>query len=116
LHLVRFRHPLDQFAAAREWDLGPFPRPGDGETVNATSGENFAQTGGASYREIFDVGEWDHSLAVNTPGQSGDPKSAHYKDLLPLWLKGDYFPLLFSRGAIEKNLEQKLDLVPAHTP
>ena len=116
LHLARFRHPLDQFTAARDWDLGPFPRPGDGETVNATSGENFAQTGGASYRELFDVGAWDNSMAVNTPGQSGDPTSPHYKDLLPLWLQGDYFPLLYSRGAVEKNLEQELDLVPANTP
>lgn len=112
LHQVRFRHPLDQSAAARDWDLGPFSRPGDGNTVDATGGENFAQTEGASYREIFDVGEWDNSLAVNTPGQSGDPNSSHYKDLLPLWLKGDYFPLVYSRGAIEKNLEQELDLMP----
>ena len=112
LHLVRFRHPLDQSAAARDWDLGPFARPGDSNTVDATGGPNFAQTEGASYREIFDVGDWDNSLAVNTPGQSGDPNSPHYKDLLPLWLKGDYFPLVYSRGAIEKNQEQELDLLP----
>lgn len=116
LHLVRFRHPLDEFPAARDWDLGPFSRPGDANTVDATAGANFAQTEGASYREIFDVGGWDNSLAINTPGQSGDPKSQHYKDLLPLWLKGEYFPLLYSRAAIEKNLEEELDLLPANAP
>ena len=46
--------------------------------MNATGfwgGVTFAQTSGASYREILDTGDWDHSLAVNTPGQSGQPGS-----------------------------------------
>ena len=90
-------------------------RPGDGFTVNSTgsAGKSFEQTGGASFREIIDLSDWDRSLAVNTPGQSGVPAEKHYSDLLPLWDKGEYFPLLYSRDAIERNLEQRLVLQPA---
>jgi penicillin G amidase len=87
LHMVQFRHPLDRYEGASFMDLGPVERPGDGETVNSTGyfGKSFEQVEGASYREILDPGDWDKSLAINVPGQSGQPGSAHYSDLLPLW-------------------------------
>ena len=72
----------------------------------------YRQTSGASYRQIFDVGEWDNSVAINVPGQSGQPGSAHYGDLLPLWAEGRYFPLLYSRAAVEKTAKDKLLLLP----
>lgn len=72
LHTIRFRHSLDRLpGAATLLDLGPLSRPGDSNTVNATwVGNNFEQEGGASYREILDTADWDHSLAVNTPGRT----------------------------------------------
>ena len=112
LHQVRFRHSLDALPAAKSWDLGPFPRPGDEYTVNSTGGPGFSQAEGASFRELLDVGAWDNSLAVSAPGQSGEPASAHYADLLPLWLEGKYFPLLYSRAAVEKNARNTLRLLP----
>jgi penicillin amidase len=114
LHTVLFRHPLDQLtSAAAVFDLGPRPRPGDGTTVNATGFDaHFHQTSGASYREIFDLSDWDHSLAVNTPGQSGDPGSPHYADLLPIWDAGEYFPLAYSQSAVERATTETLLLEP----
>jgi len=115
LHKVRFRHSLDQAPGnAQLLDLGPLARPGDGYTVNATSfeGGSFQQEAGASYREILDTSDWDRSLAVNTPGQSGQPGSPHYSDLLPLWDKGQYFPLLYSREAVERGAKDRLLLNP----
>jgi len=115
LHVVRFRHPLDQ-TGEREaiLDLGPRPRPGDEYTVNATgdSGKSFVQHSGASYREILDLSDWDHSVAVNAPGQSGQPESPHYSDLLPLWSEGKYFPLAYSRKAVEEQTTDRLVLEP----
>lgn len=109
LHTIRFRHSLDLLpGAATLLDLGPLSRPGDGYTVNATwVGSKFEQEGGASYREILNIDDWDRSMAVNTPGQSGQPGSPHYSDLLPLWDKGEYFPMLYSRKEIEKNAEDR---------
>jgi penicillin amidase len=113
LHTVRFRHPLDLYpGAAAAFDHGPDARPGDGTTVDATSGTGFSQSSGASYREIFDLGNWDRSLGVNTPGESGEPGSPHYADLLPLWLEGEYFPMSYSRAMVEKNATETLELVP----
>jgi penicillin G amidase len=115
LHQVHFRHSLDQVQESKQLlDLGPIERPGDGYTGNATSfhGNSFEQEGGASYREILDTSDWDRSLAVNTPGQSGQPGSLHYSDLLPLWDKGEYFPLLYSREVIENEAKDRLLLEP----
>ena len=113
LHKVKFRHPLDQIPdAAAVMDLGPVARPGDEYTVNATGypEDSFDQVSGASYREILDLADWDHSVAVNVPGQSGQPGSPHYSDLLSLWSEGKYFPLVYSREAVEREVTDRLVL------
>jgi penicillin amidase len=114
LHTIRFRHALDQLpGAAGLVDLGPLSRPGDGSTVDATSfNDAWEQVGGASYREILDTGDWDRSVAINTPGQSGQPGSPHYADLMPLWDRGQYFPLAYSRKSVEAVTVDRLALEP----
>ena len=115
LHQVYFRHALDAApGAAALFDRGPFPRSGDGDVVQATSldRKTFEQVAGASYREIFDLGDWDRSLAVNVPGQSGQPGSPHYDDLLPLWRAGRYFQLAYSRKAVDAVTTDVLELRP----
>src|SRR5580704_18562469 len=112
---MHFRHPLDQQPGAHElFDLGPLPRPGDEYTVNATGneGDSWEQISGASYREILDTSNWDRSVAVNTPGQSGQPGSPHYSDLMPLWDAGEYFPMAYSRQAVENQTTDRLVLQP----
>jgi penicillin amidase len=115
LHTVTLRHPLANLgpAFATALNLGPLPRPGDALTPNNTRyDENFDQVHGASYRELFDLVDWDKALATSTPGQSGQPGSPHYGDLLPLWQKGEYFPLVFSRPKVEEVTQHRLLLVP----
>jgi penicillin amidase len=115
-HQVRFLHPLDQAPGAAELlDRGPVQRPGDEDVLQATGFEDdsFAQRSGASYREIFDLSDWDESRAINVPGQSGQPGSKHYDDLLPLWSEGRYFPLAFSKGAVDRATTDTLELLPA---
>jgi penicillin amidase len=77
---------------------------------------DFTLTSGASFRMVVDVGGWDNSRAINTPGQSGDPASPHYRDLAPLWAEGRYFPLLYTRSAVEKVAESRLVLRPRRRP
>jgi penicillin G amidase len=115
LHTILFRHSLDQlFDLKNMIDIGPFSRPGDGTTVDATwFAGNFGQIGGASYREIFDLSNWENSEAVNAPGESGQPISPHYADLAPLWRYGKYFPLAYSRQAVEQVTVDRLELLPA---
>lgn len=116
LHRVSFIHPLGGVspAAAALFDRGPSPRPGDGTTVDATAfgGSSFDQLAGASYREIFDLSDWDNAVGINVPGQSGQPGSLHYDDLLPLWLHGQYFPLRYTKQAIDRETTDVLELKP----
>jgi penicillin amidase len=117
LHSIHFRHALDQHPGASDlFDLGPLSRPGDEYTVNATgfdeSWASWEQIEGASYREILDTSDWDQSVAINTPGQSGQPSSRHYADLMPLWDAGRYFPLTYSRKTVEENTTDRLLLQP----
>jgi penicillin amidase len=115
LHKTYFRHALDGAPdAARLLDRGPVERPGDGDVVQSTKYDDnsFDQTSGASYREIFDLGNWDDSVAINVPGQSGQPGSEHYDDLLPLWSAGKYFPLGYSKAAVDALTQDVLILLP----
>ncbi len=92
-------------------DVGPYPRGGDGNTVNMTGG-GYNQGSGASFRIIADCSNWDNSVGTNCPGQSGNPESPHYKDLIEPWAKGQYFPVYFSRKKIESAAESVLILNP----
>jgi len=116
LHQAAFTHPLarlgDEYAAA--FNPAAVPKAGDALTPNAAShNREFRQTAGASYRQVFDLADWDRGLATSTPGQSGRPGSPHYDDLLPLWAGEEYFPLAFSRGKVEEVTEHRLLLKPA---
>lgn len=113
-HTVHFRHAVDLQPDAKGLvDLGPLGRPGDEYTVNATGvGESWEQASGASYREILDTSDWDKSVGVNAPGQSGQPGSRHYSDLMALWDAGRYFPLLYTKKAVEAQTTDRLTLEP----
>jgi penicillin amidase len=102
IHATRFTHP----SGKREWHRGPFERGGDGNTPYAAGASS------ASYRHIIDVSDWDRSVMTNTPGESGDPRSRHYDDLLEPWLKGEYHPMPFSRQAVEAATEEVIHLEP----
>ena len=117
VHFAEFNHSLASSEALKAL-LNPnrVARDGDGFTVGNTGGgkaENFQQRTGASYRQILDTADWDRSVGTNVPGQSGQPRSPHYADLISYWGENRYFPLLFSRNQIEKNTKNKLVLVPA---
>ncbi|MBL8798322.1 MAG: penicillin acylase family protein [Planctomycetia bacterium] len=116
LHTTTLRHPLASKgeAYAKAFNLAPTPKAGDGSTPNA-AGHNpkFEHQTGASYRHIFDLADWDRGLATSVPGQSAQPGSPHYGDLLPLWATGEYFPLAFSRKKVEEVMKHKLILKPA---
>jgi len=112
IHQAVFEHPLSTTPErAAVFDLPPVARGGDGTTPNAT-GSGRRQTNGASYREVIDLGDWDRSTMINVPGQSGQPASPFYDNLLEIWSEGRYHPMLFTREAVEGNLAGRLVLKP----
>ncbi|WGF89611.1 penicillin acylase family protein [Marinivivus vitaminiproducens] len=116
LHQAVFEHALAPLADERTRPLmnaGPLAMGGSSSTPRAASyNTDFEITSGASFRMVLDVGNWDASRTINTPGQSGDPGSPHYRDLAPLWAEGAYVPLSYSREAVERAAAQRLWLEP----
>ncbi len=108
IHLLYMAHP----SQIKHFDRGPVALPGDGNTINAAGGANSRATHGASFRMLLDTSDWDKSRMTNTPGESGDPDSPHYSDLLTDWATGKYHPMLFTRSAIEANLSERIRLSP----
>lgn len=117
LHHAHPHHPIAALldGPAPEWaTVGPAPRGGSGDTVGAAAyGPGFRQTAGATFRIVVDVGSWDDSVAMNSPGQSGVPGSPHYDDLFASWAADGSFPLLYSREAVEKHTRRTITLRPA---
>lgn len=118
LHHGYFEHALSA-SASPEWkarlDVGPAPKGGSGLTVNNNGyrASDFRVMHGVSWRMVVDVGNWDGCWTVNAPGQSGDPRSPHYRDLFDIWAREEYVPMLFSRKAVEEAAEKRIVVRPA---
>jgi penicillin amidase len=92
------------------------PTSGWTGVVNATNwstqSDSYAVTSMPSFRSVYDLGDLDNSVNVNTTGQSGHPFADHYADLIPLWTTGQYKPMYFSRASVEANQSSRLLLQP----
>ncbi len=110
-----FIHPLaDVVKEAKDWNVGPLAKGGSYSTpmMAATRPDNGRIYAGASFRMVVDLADLDRSVCINTPGQSGDPRSPHYRDLAPLWAAGDYIPMLVSPARIAEHTEKTIHLTP----
>jgi penicillin amidase len=113
-HYANLLHPMNDALTPElrdKFNVGSLPRGGDSYTVTATGGfEN--QSTGPSFKIVVDTENWDNSVGLNTPGQSGDVNSGHYRDLYALWARGQYFPIFYSREKVESVTEKTLQLDP----
>jgi penicillin amidase len=98
MHTRSFAFPL-----VPAYSLATVERPGGTGTLAAD---------GASFREILDVADWDRSLITNVTGQSAQPESPFFSNLLPLWANDEYFPLVYSRARVDKERAHTLVLRP----
>ena len=117
VHTATFAH---QFGARKPLDLifnaGPYPTDGNGFTVtNAgyrVNADGYPQRTVSSMRHIMDVTNWDTVRWIHTTGESGQPFSAHYNDLVNKWRAVQYETMPFSRAAVEKSAANTLTLKP----
>jgi len=117
LHQIAFTHPLLALAdkdLADDMRYPAYPRGGSRNTTNSTGfrPSDFNVIAGASFRMVLDVGQWDDAEMTNAPGQSGDPRSVFYDNLLEGWATDSSFPLLYSRSAVEANQALRIVLEP----
>lgn len=116
LHKVTQTHnPMSQVPKlARFFELTA-SAPGGTFTVNVagsrfTSDDPYGFGHGPSYRAIYDLSDLDASRYVIPTGQSGNPLSPHYDDLMPLWLGG---ASLVIPGTMPEPNGKLLELRPA---
>lgn len=93
---------------------------GGADTINRgltwfSGPEPFANIHGSTYRAIYDLADPQESLFVIAGGQSGNPFSRHYGDLIARWARGDYVKMTTDRAVIERGFHETLTLVPAST-
>ncbi len=117
LRSLTLEHPLGRISfLASTFNRGPFAWGGDGNTISQAGTTSLRPTGNplaiASMRMVVDVGAWENASFSMPGGQSGNPFSPHYDDLLPLWLNGDGVPIAWSRSAVEASTQQRLELAP----
>ncbi|WP_235299570.1 penicillin acylase family protein [Portibacter marinus] len=107
---IFLEHALGQLVSdsiAEKLNVGPHIRGGNGYTVGST-GNNLNQSSGASFKVIIDTGNWDGSLFMNSPGQSGNPDSAFYDNLFEDWASDRYYPLFYSREKVVGATAKKI--------
>ncbi len=117
LHQITFGHAFGvKPELAGIFNRGPYPIPGDTNTLNQTRppgrGPYSGEITAASWRQIIDMGDFSRSRCVMPIGQSGSIASPHYDDQAEMWLKGQYRPMLWTRSDVEANTEKRLKLEP----
>ena len=113
-HHALIHHPMTAALKPElraKFDVGDLPRGGDSYTITATGGGDNQMAGG-SFKIIVDTQDWDNSVGLNNPGQSGDVNSPHYRDLYELWARGKYFPIFYTRSKVESVTEKSFDVKP----
>ena len=111
---ARLRHPLSPAVdeETRETlEVGPVPRGGNSYTLNSTGGSD-NQRFGASFRLIINTDDWDRSVGMTAPGQSGNPESPFYDNLFDLWANDQFFPVYYSRDEIDRVARNVIELNP----
>ncbi len=90
----RFLHPLAVAPLiGAQFTTPNLPIDGSGQSPNVGSG--------VSMRHITSPGNWDATRHVIPLGQSGDPKSPHFKDQFETWRTGTPAIFPFSKAAVE---------------
>jgi penicillin G amidase len=108
-HLAYFPNAVfERVPVLRDWLRVTIPTPGARDTVNVGPSEvrdpdhPYEQRFGAGLRIITDLAAPSDSRMIVTPGQSGNPLSRHYSDLLQRWRSfGWLFP---GKAAAEATL------------
>jgi penicillin amidase len=117
LHTITFQHQvMNSFPIIkRVFNQGPYPSSGGSALINATgwnSEDPYEIDWLPSMRMIVDLNDLTNSLSIHTTGQSGHTYHPHYTDMVDLWRKGYYHPLLWDRDHVQRQAEAVLTLTP----
>ena len=114
---LELEHPLGRIKVfASIFNRGPFAWGGDSNTVSQAGTTPLRPASNplaiASMRLVIDVGSWEDSRFSLPGGQSGNPFSPHYDDLLGYWLRGEGVPIAWEPTAVAAATRRRLELLP----
>lgn len=122
VHRARFDHRLfGAIPILRTLADRKIPQDGGYYTINrganylGSSDDPFASIHGAGYRAVYDLSDLAHSRFMVVPGQSGNPLSTHYDDLIEDWRDGQSFELGNDPEDLRQNASARLLLDPQDT-
>ena len=111
-HSMAIKKPMDKV-----FNAGLQPIPGDTDTVYQTSIQPAlpynANLASPSYRQIIDLSDFNRSVWVKPPGQSGQLGADNYTDQIGPWLEGRYFPMPWDRAQVVALTGKILTLKPS---
>jgi len=96
---------IEHLAGLDGFGSGPFETGGTAGVINAISGGN-----GPSWRMLVQMGPKVQGYGVFPGGQSGNPGSFYYTNMLQTWKDGRLNPLLYLQSAAEKSNRIKTTL------
>ncbi|MCP4138094.1 MAG: penicillin acylase family protein [bacterium] len=117
IHTYHWKHEITRATSLLNtyFNRGPFPAGGDNHSLNASTfswGENFDVFNIPVMRMVVDFGLEEPLFLVSTPGQSGNPSSPHYGDMLPFFLEGKNRNMPFKPEAVKKHYKDVFKLIP----
>lgn len=100
VHVARFEHPVFRhLPLLRDWTAVEIATDGGDDTLNrgamwlGRKDAPFAHRHGAGLRALMDLSDPDGSRFIIATGQSGNPLSPHYRDLVDAWRDGQTLSL-----------------------
>lgn len=129
VHLEVHEHPLGRVPlldALFGFQVGPVPGPGGPHTVRPDDYDRWRVLDGSAWRApmisrygpsqrfvaVLDPEEGNRGLFMLPTGQSGNPFSGHYRDMLPRWRAGELIPVPLDREAIRARTARVFRLSP----
>lgn len=75
--------------------------------------EPFAAVHGAGFRAVYDLADLAASRFILAGGQSGNPFSSHWTDMVETWMAGSGVKLAGDRATLRREADTRLELLPS---
>lgn len=110
-------HPFgDKKPLDRVFNVGPMAVGGDATTIAQAAVDPLEPTANATgistMRMVVEQGDWEAARFILLGGQSGNPLSPHYDDMVPLWARGEGVPIHWAPEAVRDAARYVLTLLP----
>ena len=119
LHTLKVRHSLlgKHKVLGPMFNLSAMPIGGDANTIQQTAYRTLDAVNDIhnipNMRIVFDTANWDNCRYVLCGGESANPLSPHFDDLVPLWQRGEGVSVAWNADDVLRATKHTLILNPS---